>query len=218
MSLVMTKKGTPIPPLESGVYAAHCIGVIDLGEQLSEQFKKIQHRVLLVFEVVGETVTQDGEEKPRWLSREFGASLNEKANLYNALIAWRGKPFTDVELEGFDLGEMLRKPCQIAVEVVERNGKTFNQIRSIVGPPKGVKLAPTASELLHFDMDVPETHAAFDKLPEWMRARILRSPTWAALHANAEALTMDDEENEDGDKDKEREEAADAPEGGACPY
>lgn len=194
MSLIVTNKaGSTIPLLESGVYLSVCIGVVDLGEQLSERFKKVQHKVVLTFEVADESVMVDGSPMPRWLSKTYTASLNEKSTLYQTIIAWRGRDMTDVELEGFDVGELIGTGCQLQVIVRKTDaGVERNDIQAIVGMPKGVKAPVPRSETFVFDIDDPATHGALEKLPAWMRERIEKSTSWARpADANSQKMGMD---------------------------
>lgn len=72
MGLIVKKpEKTAIPPLTGGTYAAVCIGIVDLGEQYNERFKKVQNVVSLTFEIAGETVERGSGPEPRWLSREY---------------------------------------------------------------------------------------------------------------------------------------------------
>ena len=45
---VRKRSGPAIPPMDAGTYAAVCVGVVDLGEQYSETFKKYSDKVLLI--------------------------------------------------------------------------------------------------------------------------------------------------------------------------
>ena len=96
---------------------------------------------MLLFEISGETVNVDGEDKPRWLSREYTASLNEKAALYKHLVAWRSRDFTEGELDtdgdGFDIESMLGKPCMLTVIVKDGDNGAYNRIENIAALPKG---------------------------------------------------------------------------------
>ena len=69
------KKRTTVPPLAGGTYLGICIGIIDLGEQYNQNFKNYADKLMLLFEISGETVNVDGEDKPRLLSREYIASF-----------------------------------------------------------------------------------------------------------------------------------------------
>ena len=70
-----------IPPVEAGVYVSVCVGYIDLGEQYSEKFKNYSVKGMFVWELPGEMVEVDGEQKPRQLSKEFTVSSSSKSNL-----------------------------------------------------------------------------------------------------------------------------------------
>lgn len=185
MSLkVKNKKGPALPPVAGGTYPALCVGVIDLGEQHNEKFNKYEDRVLFIWELPGVTVEVDGEQKPRWLSKDFSATLNEKSNLTKFLVPWRGKNFSEDELNvgGFDLKQMLGEGCLLQVVVEEREGNQYNRITSCMGCPVGMPAPVTESELLWFDMDEWDD-AVVEKLPEWIQTRIRKSTQYQKEHA-----------------------------------
>lgn len=189
---VKKKKGASLPPMEAGTYPAVCIGIVDLGEQYSDLYKNYRDMVLIMWELPGQTVTVDGEEKPRWLSKDFSASLNEKSNLYKFLVPWRGKPFTEAELsaesEGFDLKEMLGLGCFLQVIVEEKDdGTKFNKITTVIALPAGMQVPATDTELLVFDMDAWED-GVLEKLPEWVQERVKKSTQYQKLHAPTDEL------------------------------
>ena len=79
------------PPVGPGVYIAICIGVVDLGEQYSEKFKNYANKVKFIWELVGETIEVDGEQKPRQLSKEFTFSTSKKGSLraFPVWVQWK---------------------------------------------------------------------------------------------------------------------------------
>ena len=82
MSLKIKDRAKPsVPPVEPGVYMAACVGVIDLGKQYSEKFKNYSDKIMLIFELLGETVEIDGEQKPRQISRVFAFARGAKSGL-----------------------------------------------------------------------------------------------------------------------------------------
>ena len=185
MSLkVKNKKGPSLPPIDGGTYPAVCVGVVDLGEQHNEKFKKYEDKVLFIWELPGVTIEVDGEQKPRWLSKDFSATLNEKSNLTKFLVPWRGKNFTDDELngDGFNLKQMLGEGCLLQVIVEEKDGNQYNRITSCMGFPVGIPAPVTASELLWFDMDEWDD-AAMAKFPEWVQEKIKKSTQYQKNHA-----------------------------------
>src|SRR3990167_3685661 len=70
-----------------------------LKEREGKKFK--QHQVVLAFEVA-ETADEGPFAGNRMtISKFYTLSLSEKANLRKDLEGWRGKSFTESELEGF---------------------------------------------------------------------------------------------------------------------
>lgn len=184
MSLkAIRKKGGSVPPLDGGTYPACCVGVVDLGEQyekyMGEKNGKYISKVLLIFEVLGETVEVEGEQKPRWLSAEYALSLSQKANLYRDLVSWRGRDFTEEELAGYDLSRLAGEKCILTVIVKEtKDGGQYNRITGIAGAPRGIQIGDPESEILIYDID-ERNEEVFDKLPEWVRKKIQKSTQFA---------------------------------------
>lgn len=192
MSLkVKNKKGPTLPPIDGGTYPAVCVGVIDLGEQHNEKFNKYADKVLFIWELPRVLIDVEGEQKPRWLSRDFSATLNEKSNLTKFLVSWRGKNFTEEELngDGFDLKQMLGEGCLLQVIVEEKEGKQYNRITGCVGLPEEMPAPVTASDLLWFDMDEWDDDA-IAKFPEWVQGKIKKSTQYQKNHAPDTAVEV----------------------------
>ncbi|MBE6598723.1 MAG: hypothetical protein E7638_04710 [Ruminococcaceae bacterium] len=197
--LLQRKKETSIPPLEGGTYMAVCVGVIDIGTQYYERFKKSSPKVILIFEIPSERIEVDGESKPRWISGTYTQSMNSKSKLTELLTVWRGKVFNDVELEiGFDLTQQLGQPAMVQVTQSEKDGVVYSNLSGVSGIPKGMP-APTAEgELLLYDIGAPDEEV-FGKLPEWIRKKIEASEEWQAAHIGTEELDIDMETGEVSD-------------------
>lgn len=159
----------------AGVHIALCTRIIDIGTQFSERFGNSQRKVMLTWEVPDDTVVIDGEDKPRLISKEYTLSLNEKARLRFDLESWRGRKFTDSELDGFDLGNVLGSPCQIQVL---HNEKGYANISSIMSMPKGVQAPEPVGEKIYFDLSDDTCLSVIEKLPEWVRDKIKTSPEY----------------------------------------
>lgn len=185
MSLkVKNKKGPSLPPIDGGTYPAVCVCIVDLGEQRNEKFNKYEDKVLFIWELPGVVIEVDGEKKPRWQSKDFSATLNEKSNLTKFLVSWRGKNFTDEELngDGFDLKQMLGEGCLLQIIVEEKDGNQYNRITGCVGLPVGMPAPSTESELLWFDMDEWDDDA-MEKFPDWVQQKIKKSTQFQKEHA-----------------------------------
>ena len=71
MSLTVSEKSGPsAPPIPAGTYLAVCSMMIDLGLQYNERFGNTSPKVLIGWEIPGETIEIDGEEKPRMISKQ----------------------------------------------------------------------------------------------------------------------------------------------------
>ena len=123
---------------------------------------------------------KDGEllDLPRQLSKKYTMSLSERANLRKDLVAWRGRSFTDAELKGFDLRNILGKPCSIAISHDHKNGRIYSKIGAIL-PPVGRGVKPEGT-LLSYDFDVNGRNIP-DEIPQWIRSEIIRSDEWIRM-------------------------------------
>ena len=177
MSLtVSSKPAMNIKPVEAGTHMAVCYGLVDIGHQYNEKYKKSTHKVIVMFELLDETITtKDGNEINRTMSSRYTMSLSEKAVLYKDLISWRGQPFTDDELKGFNLRNIVGAPCLLSVVRTERNGTTYANISGIMKMPKSMSAAvvPTLDKII-FDLDESDL-SKMDELPKWIQELIKAS-------------------------------------------
>ena len=168
-------------PVPEGTHQAQCNMVVDLGLQETNFQGKIANkrqcyiRWELPTERIEYTDRKSGEvvSGPMLIGKLYTLSLHEKATLRHDLEGWRGKAFTPTELTaGVDLFKLAGQPCQITVVHVIRNDRTFANVTSVVGWPKGLK-KPKATEtgLLLYSRDEPE-HLL--DLPQWLRDKIAK--------------------------------------------
>jgi hypothetical protein len=120
-----------------GAFPAVCCDVVDLGlqEVTYQGIKKMQHKMRLAF-LTG-AYGEDG--RPSYTSRRFTASLDERGTLRPFLEAWRGKRFTEDELSGVDLGNLIGVGAML--EIIHEAGKqdstkTYDNIFRISRLPK----------------------------------------------------------------------------------
>lgn len=184
MAIIARAKSGGYNPVSEGVHMAVCVGVIDLGDQWSEQFGKTQRRVLLIWELPDETYQIDGTERLRTISKEYTLSLNQRATLRQHLEAWRGKKFSEQELGpdeetgGFDLKNILGKSCQIQVI---HNEKGYANVSSIMAFPKGMQPIHASENLTYFDLSDPDGIKGLSELPGWVQDKIKESETYKKL-------------------------------------
>lgn len=175
MSMIAKENGgTSIPNLADGVYTAISSMLIDLGVQRNEKFDKDQRKFILIWNVVGETVKIGDLELPRTINKEYGFSLNEKSNLRKDLESWRGQAFTEEELRGFYLSNILNKGCQLQIINKESNGKQYNNIAGIMALAKGMQVEQL-DETIVFDMEEQESWNNYHKVPGWIKEKIKKA-------------------------------------------
>lgn len=141
-TLTIKASGAQFTPHPEGQFVAVCVDVIDLGENV-EQFQgqpaKLAHKCALVFRT-GERNEATGEYID--IGREFTASMNEKANLRKFLEQWRGKPYTNeqVERDGVPVDKLYGQPALLTVSHKQSNqGRTYANITACVGVPKQMR-------------------------------------------------------------------------------
>lgn len=172
--------GISIPPLANGVYIAICSGLIDLGIQVSEQFGTKSRKMIVQWTILGETVDVNGEQLPRIMHKQYGFSLGSKSNLRKDLEAWRGRAFTEEELNGFDLKNILNVPCQMQIITKERAGKSdVNNISGIMSLPKGNNVDKlNDADLVYFDIEDVSTYKQFERIPKWVQEVIKQAENY----------------------------------------
>jgi hypothetical protein len=179
MGLIATGSNKEFKPVPEGSHMAVCYRVIDLGTQRWEYQgePQIGRKVLLAWELHGEAedgtplTTDDGQ--PLSVSKKYTLSLGRKANLRADLESWRGKAFTEQELDGFDISTLLGAPCMVTIKHDKKGEKTYANVASVTRFPaalKNVKPNPK-NPLQSFDVTDP-VPAVYQVLPDWIKQQI----------------------------------------------
>lgn len=191
MSLIAkdTSNGADFAPIPPGMQHAVCYAVIDIGTQPSTGNFPARRKVVIIWELPHELIEleRDGVKKklPRAISERFTLSLASKGNLRPMLESWRGRPFTEEELAGFDMKHLLGVNCFLNVVHQkgkgEKAGRTYANVASVNPLAKGMAKIPPTNALLLFSMDdftgpvtIPEA------VPEWIEACIKQSDEYKA--------------------------------------
>lgn len=184
------KGGKGFDPVAEGVHNAVCFWVYDLGTHLDEKFGNRNHACLIGWEIPDERIDieKDGVKLnlPRMVSKKYTLSLNEKANLRKDLQTWRGRVFTEKELEGFDIKNVLGKSCMIQVIHNKKAEKTYANIAAIMPLMKGTEPLTPENPLVFYSMtdhrdQIPEG------TPDWVRDVIKTSDEWQTFKPAEEA-------------------------------
>ena len=177
MGLVAKETGSARTPAPAGTHIASCFGLIDCGTQDEEYEgkKKKAHKIWVWWELCEEK-TDDG--KPVTIGRFYTNSLSERAAMRKDLEGWRGRQFTDEELKGFQLGNIVGKPCMVTIiHTPKQGGGTRDKISTVTAVPKGLRPNPPQSQIVTLDLDDGSfNRPVYDALPNFLKEMIAKSP------------------------------------------
>jgi hypothetical protein len=173
----------------AGTHLARLYRIIDLGTQMREFEGKVtmSRKAKFFFELHGEDadgkplLTSDG--KPLIQSREYTVSLNEKANLRRDLEAWRGKAFTEDELKGFDISNILGHFCMVNITHRQKGDMTYADLKGVSSVPNIYKkqgLPEGVNTKMLFNLDKFDK-TMFDSLTENIKETIKKSPEFRSI-------------------------------------
>jgi hypothetical protein len=190
MSLYAENKGGDFERAPTGSHLGRCYRIVDLGTQKTE-FQgtvKFQHKVMFGFEL---SIISDGgssvkmrDGRPFAIFKNYTLSWSDKATLRQDLQSWRGKPFSQDELNRFDLKNVLGQWGM--VNVIERagaNGKTYMNVSTITPVPAMIRqqgMPQGINKLEMFTLSNPDMEM-FNTFSENLKAKIASSPEWQKL-------------------------------------
>ena len=170
--LAAAPEGMDFELAPEGNHLVVCYMVCDLGYHETEWqgVKNNKRKVRLSFELSG-TAMEDG--RPFSISQNYTLSLSDKSNLRRDLQSWRGRAFTEQELKGFDLFNVLGKACFLnVIHTRSKDGtRTYANAASIASLPAGTPAPDICNELVKFSLDDFD-QSAYDALPKWLKEKI----------------------------------------------
>lgn len=157
-----------------GQYAARCVDVINFGEKVETypgKPERLVPKVGIVFRT-GETNPETREYID--VMREFTVSMYETASLRAFLEAWRGKTYTEGEVEeGAPLHKLHGVPSLLTIEHKKSaKGRTYSNIKAISGLPKQMAAAAPSIEGYERPEYLEERKAAYAKEAQAYRAKV----------------------------------------------
>ena len=178
--------------LETGAYSGVCVGLT------KKEFKKYQSiqtepKFQFVFQVV------DGDTKHYLRTLPYRNVINEKSNLFLFLNAWLGVTL-EKAADGIDLGKTVGLPCQIVVDVAERDGKQYNVISNVLKAKKNDKAAFVADDKAPAFLNKGPFIAA-----HWIDGLAFAEPTENKVEFTDDDLVKAAEEAKDAVKDDDSE-------------
>jgi len=190
MGLKVAESGGNFKQIDPGMYVGLCYRSIDLGTQHEEYNNevKINRKVFVSWEFPDELITE-GEftGQPYSMSKFYTASLHEKANLRKDLESWRGRAFTADELSGFDLDNILGKPCMVNV-ITNDKGKSV--IAGIMPLPKGTDTPTGVNDIFSFSFDEWDEEK-FDGISDGIKRIMMESDEYKNINMVGEVMNED---------------------------
>jgi len=197
MSLII-KENREYDLLEEGLYHGIVIWIYDLGTQFNPTYDNYSQKMLLAWELPEARMTIEKEghklDVPRVISKKYTKSLNEKSILYRDLVSWRGKAFTENEINSFDVSKLIKKNCMLQIiHKQAANGKTYASISNILPLYKATQKEPESQTRIYsieYMDNIPEG------TPQWIEEIIRKSEEFKnqktveddVLHVNDTAL------------------------------
>lgn len=185
----VTVTGSPTFELHpAGPYSGVCVDVIDLGVKITKFGPKPHVRI--VWQTEHEVTTGDGDKAPAIVMTTMTKTIGKDSNLRKLLESWRGKPFTDHEIEkGFDVETLVGVPC--ALNIVHRvaGENKYANVATVMRLMKGVPPLKPTTDYLPFLQRPAEDQAAY----------LARFRGEAAVAAAPRGIDVLQDEDEDDD-------------------
>ena len=212
MGLTVSSGGGDYENLAPGRYKAACYKIVDMGSRMESfqgQPEKKRATVYIYWEVTHMQMGNDGEEfwddiamtdgRPFSIGKKYTASLNENSTLHRDLKSWRGKPFTAIELAGFNIENVLGVSCELEVVPYKtQDGSERTKLEGVYKPDGGAKVIETINETQDFDVEVycqewtgqssaesKKMCDIFETLPPWLKEEISTSKEVTTAQQNA---------------------------------
>jgi|WetSurSiteA1Bulk_404760.scaffolds.fasta_scaffold39997_2 hypothetical protein len=197
--MLATKSGNfkPVALPEPQTAIARCYSVVDLGTIPNIYNGKIDpkrptvRKIYITWEFPGllAKFSDDKGEEPFVVGLEVTASTGDGSNFGKLISAWRNKPLTPAEQQGFDPGQMLgktalisfihkRKKSYIGQEIAEvTNENTTLKFNTITQKPKSMECPDMRNPPMNWDWDevakigFEGCKDKFEKLPKWLQRK-----------------------------------------------
>lgn len=147
---------------EPGLHQAVCTHVTDLGIQDTTFGPKAQ--IALTFELAEHM--SDGT--PFVKSKKYTRSLNSKSTLRKDLVSWRTRDFTEEELKGFDVDNLIGVNCLLNLVLNKKDDKEYINIGSILPVQK----------------NAPKIMPSGQSVPEWITDLVKKGRVVASAYAD----------------------------------
>lgn len=141
MAIIVSYTKGDFTPAPEGLHQAVCVDVVDQGMKQTQWGDK--HKVQLRWQL---DQADEKTGRPFLVMASYTLSLHKKAMLRQHLEAWRGRKFTEEELQGFDLEKLIGVNCQVQiVHNLGDEGQVYANVQAVVPLGKGMtQMRPSA--------------------------------------------------------------------------
>lgn len=198
LTLGQAKSGQKRPQAPEGNQPAICVQVLDLGTHKGEfQGKaKLNRKIRISWELPEEKAVFNEEkgEEPFLISKTYNFSTNEKATFRKDLEAWRGKPFSDEDLQNFDIENLLGAGAMVQIV---HNDKGYADVSTVAALPKSLKqemakLKPH-NKLTYYSIENGRSEV-FKSLPDFLQEFAGQCLEWNEAEGGESPAGEDEEE------------------------
>lgn len=169
----------------AGTHIARCYRMIHVGERDYEYQgePKKKNSLWVYFELPNELNVFNPElgEQPYSVNIEYNHVPYETAKIMKHINSWRGKALSPQEIDDFDVSTLLEQPCMLTIvhNTSAANGKTYANIASISGMPKGIECPKQVNPSYTFDYNDNFDMIAMDKnIPQFLQDIMKQTPEW----------------------------------------
>ncbi len=193
MSLEINQEQS-IERIPEGTYPARISIIADLGTQMEVPYQKTeaveQKRIAICFEFPTETIEIDGEQQPRWLTKEYTKSFGEKANLMKLVKALKPDAKTLNELSGI--------ACAVSVGSTATGNAKVTTVSDVM---KGIEVAPLSKPGVVFDFENPDLDH-FNSIPEFLQNKVKAAVNYNGFAGDTPLVGNEGQPDDDNPFDK----------------
>jgi len=131
--------------------------------------------------------------RPAVVSRRYAVSAAPQSALRNDIESWQGRRFSDIDLDTFDLADLVGNTCQVSIQHSDAaGGRIYANVTAVLPPARGMsKELDTHNDPIVFEFDDESARAQYSALPEFLQTAIARSPEYQEKFA-APSLAADE--------------------------
>jgi hypothetical protein len=182
LTLGKAKSSSNRPQAPEGNHPAICVQVLDLGTHKGEYNgkPKVNRKVRISWELPEEKAVfhEDRGEEPFMVSRTYNFSVSDKSTFRKDLESWRGRAFTEEELETFDIEKLLGVGAMVNVAI---NDKGYSDVSTVAALPKQLKaiMPKPHNKPVYYSIEDGKT-PVFDSLPDFLKEMCETCEEWKA--------------------------------------